>query len=97
MNNPVPNLTGFSPGEGIVGAPAFTLTVMGTGFISSSVVNINGNAKTTTFVSSTQLTAMVTTADMTGVVSLSVTVTNPPGGGGLSNALGFPILACLSQ
>ena len=96
MNNPVPNLTALSPGSAVVGAPAFTLTVTGSGLISSSVVNFNGNPRTTTFVSSTQLTVMVTPTDMTGVASLSVTVTNPAPGGGVSNTLSFSILAPVS-
>ena len=96
MNNPVPSLTSLTPTGGIAGGVAFILTVNGTGFISSSVVNFNGSAKTTTFVSSTQLTAMITAADISAAGSPSVTVTNPAPGGGTSNGLSFLIKALVS-
>ncbi|GEM_PF-6661243 len=51
VNQPLVPLT-VAPGSG-----AFTLTVNGTGFVASSVVNWNGSLLATTFVSNTQLTA----------------------------------------
>ena len=60
VNNPVPTITSLSPTSAIVGGVAFTLTVNGTNFVSGAVVNFNGNAKTTTFVSATQVTAAIT-------------------------------------
>src|SRR5215469_8039370 len=96
INNPIANLTSLSPSGAIAGGAAFTLTVNGTGFISGSVVDFNGSARTTTFVSSTQLTAMIAAADIAGAGSPSVTVTNPSPGGGVSNALSFLIKALVS-
>src|SRR6516165_11425860 len=96
MNTAVPSLTSLSPTGWIAGGAAFTLTVNGTGFISSSVVNFNGSPKTTTYVSSTQLTAMITAADISAAGSPSVTVTNPAPGGGTSNGLSFLIKALVS-
>ena len=55
--NPVPTTTSISPNTTDVGSGAFTLTVDGTNFVGNSVVRVNGVARTTTFVSSTQLTA----------------------------------------
>ena len=46
------------------GGPQFTLTVNGTGFVSKSVVNWNGGALTTQFVSGSQLTATVPAAEI---------------------------------
>jgi hypothetical protein len=74
-----------------VGGPAFTLTVYGAGFISSSVVRWNGADRTTTFVSGTQLTAAITAADIAAAGTANVTVFNPAPGGGTSNAMPFSI------
>ena len=59
-DNPVPSVTAASPGEITVGVAGLALTVDGAGFIVSSVVRWNGSNRTTTFVSSTQLTVAIT-------------------------------------
>jgi hypothetical protein len=89
--NPVPVLTSLSPNVAAVGGPAFTLTVQGNGFVTGSVVNWNGSARPTTFVSATQLLAQIPAGDIASVGSASVTVVSPPPGGGLSNVLTFTI------
>jgi uncharacterized protein (TIGR03437 family) len=92
INNPLPALTGMSPANATAGGAQFTLTVSGTGFVSTSVVNWNGSARTTTFVSSTQLTAMITAGDIAAAGTASVTVSNSAPSGGVSNALTFSIV-----
>jgi len=92
-NNPVPAITNLQPSSATAGSTAFTLTVTGTGFVSSSVVNFNGNARTTTFVSATQVTAAILASDVASTGTPSVTVTNPTPGGGTSNPLTFTITA----
>jgi len=92
-NNPAPAITSLQPTTAQAGSAAFTLTVNGTGFISSSVVNFNGIARTTTFVSVTKLTAAILASDMTTVGTPGVTVTNPAPGGGTSSAVTFTITA----
>jgi hypothetical protein len=89
VNNPVPTITALSPTSATAGGAAFTLTVNGTNFNASSVVNFNGAAKTTTFVSATQITAAITAADIAVAGTLAVTVTNPTPGGGTSAATNF--------
>jgi hypothetical protein len=49
VNNPVPTITTISPTSATAGGASFTLTVNGTGFVSTSVVNFSGNARATTF------------------------------------------------
>jgi hypothetical protein len=93
VNNPVPTETSLSPTSATAGGAAFTLTVNGTGFVSTSVVKFNGAAKTTAFVSATQLTAAITPADIATAGTASVTVTNPAPGGGTSGTLSFTINA----
>lgn len=85
--SPIPRLTSISPNSVQAGGAAFTLTVNGVGFVSTSVVRINGNSLTTTFVNSGQLTAQVTPSDVANSGQASVTVFNPAPGGGTSNAI----------
>jgi hypothetical protein len=70
---------------------AFTLTVNGTGFVSGSVVNWNGGPRATTFVSSAQLTAQISAADIATAGTASVTVVNPAPGGGTSDVAFFTV------
>ncbi|HEY2390218.1 MAG TPA: kelch repeat-containing protein [Candidatus Angelobacter sp.] len=86
QSNPVPSVTGVSPNSVGAGASDTTITVSGSSFISSSAVNLNGQPLTTTFVSGTQLTAVVPAGNLaTGAVN-NITVTNPQPGGGTSTA-----------
>ncbi|MDD1658410.1 MAG: lectin like domain-containing protein, partial [Methanomicrobiales archaeon] len=90
-NNPVPTLTAISPSSATAGGSAFTLTVTGSNFISSSKVRWNGADRTTTYVSATQLTAAIPATDITTATTASVTVFNPTPGGGTSSAVTFTI------
>ncbi len=86
-----PTISDVSPSSAAAGSPAFTLTVNGTSFISSSTVQFNGTALTTTFVNDTQLTASLTAGLLTTPGTAPVTVVNP--GGSTSNAVTFTIPA----
>ena len=94
--NPVPKVTSISPVSAPAGSPAFTLTVTGTGFVSSSVVQWNGSARPTTFVSSTQVQAAIGAADIAAAGSATIAVFSPTPGGGLSNAASFTITGPLT-
>jgi len=90
-NNPVPNLTSISPTSATAGGTAFTLTVNGSNFISGSTVRWGGANRTTTFMSSTQLTAAITAGDIASAATVAVTVSNPTPGGGTSNGVNFSV------
>jgi hypothetical protein len=90
-NNPVPTITSLSPPSATAGGPAFTLTVNGTNFVSAAVVSFGGLAKTTTFLSATQLTASILTSDIATAGTPAVTVQNPAPGGGISNSVTFTV------
>lgn len=93
-NNPVPYLQQkLSPTSAVPGGAAFTLTVNGSGFVSGATVLWNGNPRTTTFVSSSQLTASITAADISLPGTAFVSVLNPAPTGGPSNTILFPISA----
>src|SRR6266550_2141755 len=91
INNPVPTITSINPNSCLAGSPQFIMTVNGTNFVAASSVLWNGTALTTTFVSSTQLTATVTAALVANAGTASVTVVNPVPGGGTSNPQTFTI------
>ena len=94
--NPAPAITSLSPSTTAAGSPTFTLTVNGAGFISTSIVNFNGTAEPTTFVSATQLTASIPATAVATAGPVPVTVTNPSPGGGTSGPATFTITAAAS-
>jgi 6-phosphogluconolactonase (cycloisomerase 2 family) len=89
--NPVPTITTISPNSAVAGGAAFTLTVNGTNFVPASLITFGGTARTTTFVSSTSLTASVDADAIATAGTAQVFVTNPAPGGGNSNAVNFSI------
>jgi hypothetical protein len=91
QQNPLPFLISLSPERVTAGGAAFTLTVNGTRFISGSVVRWKGADRTTTFVSSTQVRASISAADIATAGTAAVTVFTPTPGGGTSNNLNFTI------
>ena len=76
VSPPAPAITSLSPNSAIAGSAALTLTVNGTGFVSGSVVNWNGTALATMFVSATQLTAAVSAMLLAQADSATVQVVN---------------------
>jgi hypothetical protein len=92
QNNPVPFINLPSEPVAVVpGTTGLSLTINGTGFVSGSVVNWNGNPLATTFVSPSELTATVTSADSATAGTALVTVANPRPGGGESNPIFFTV------
>ena len=91
VNNPVPAISSLSPSWAALGGAAFTLTINGSNFVSSSQVKWNGANRTTHFVSATQLTAAILAADILTESPANVTVINPTPGGGTSNTATFTI------
>jgi hypothetical protein len=90
-SNPVPVLSSMSPAFTSAGGAAFTLTLTGSGFISSSTAYWGSTALTTTYGSATQLTAQVTAAAIATAGATAVTVQTPTPGGGTSNAMQFEV------
>ncbi len=82
LQNPVPALTTATATQ--VGSSLnYALDVTGSGFMPTSVITIGGVAQTTTYVSTTELTATVAVAS--GTTSLAVIVSNPNPGAALSS------------
>ncbi len=81
---PPPTIVQMTPGSAVAGSAAFTMTVTGTNFVPGSAVQFNGSTRTTTFISSTQLQAPITSADVASVGMAHVAVVNPQANGGIS-------------
>ncbi len=77
---PVPSVTSLSPANTTAGSSQFLLTVNGDDFRHDAVVNWNGSFVVTTFVSSHQLFAVISVADIAQPETVLVFVFNPPGG-----------------
>jgi hypothetical protein len=89
--NPLPTITSLSPPSAYLNSAGFTLTVNGSGFVSGAVVYWNNVPLTTSYVSSTELTAQVLATDLTYAGSDWVDVGNP--GGGYSSSISFNVVA----
>jgi hypothetical protein len=87
-NNPVPVINPpLVPDSVAPGVGGFTLTVNGTGFVSGSVVDWNGSARPTTFVSQFQLQTTISASDVALATTALVSVESPTPGGGRSNVV----------
>ena len=91
ITNPQPAINGLIPLMATAGGDGFLLTVTGTSFVPTSSVTFNGVGKQTSFVSSTQLVANLSTADVAAGGEIPITVTTPGPGGGTSNQLTFVV------
>jgi outer membrane protein assembly factor BamB len=80
---PLPALASNSidPSIATAGGPAFVLTLLGQGFVPSAVVQWNGTALQTTYVSELQLQAQVPASDIASIGTAAITVLNSTGGG----------------
>lgn len=77
--NPIVALSSISPTTIASGGSDFTLTVNGSNFVNGDVVRWNGTDRPTTFVSATELTAAISSADIASGGTASVTVFNSCG------------------
>ena len=95
--NPAPSISSLSPASTTQNTlpPGGILTINGApaasgpnspAFIPSSQAAVNGSARATTFVSATELQVQLLAADVATVGNVTVTVTNPAPGGGVSSA-----------
>jgi hypothetical protein len=91
INNPAPGAITLTPSSGTTGAGASQLSVAGSNFVPGTLVYLNGQPRTTTYVSGTQLVASLTSADLAAAGSLSIVATNPGPGGGSTPAVSFAV------
>jgi hypothetical protein len=87
INNTIPVLTNLSPTTVLIGSSSFTMTVNGSNYQKTSKVLWNNVALTTTYVSSTKLTASVPSSKLVKAGVFNIVVSTPNPGGGMSAAL----------
>ena len=90
-----PTIATISPTTTDWNSAAFTLTVTGSGFDQSSVVQLNGYPRPTTYVNSSQLTVSIPATDTLQAGTDQVTVTGSSGQ--ISNAMPFVIPCVFAQ
>lgn len=91
VQNPGATLTGISPLSVVSDSGATTLTATGTGFVPGAKVLFGATELTTTFTSSTSLSATIPGSLLVGSGSVPVKVVNPPPGGGTSTDISFTV------
>lgn len=89
--NPVPSITAITPDNVTAGSQAATVTVTGTGFLSTSVCQWGGYARPTTYVSGTQLQVTLPASDFAAAGTWQMAIVNPTPGGGTSNKVVFSV------
>ncbi len=90
-NTSAPRIHNLLPGSTTEGGTSFMLTVNGTGFVDTAVVQWKGSARTTSFINAGQLMAEISAEDIVTAGTAAVTVLNPPSDGGVSNSMMFTI------
>jgi hypothetical protein len=82
--NPIPNIMSLSPPTVYVNSPTTTITINGSGFLSSSVVYLQNSSTPlpTTFVGATQIKTQVPDTVLSATGAVGLYVANPPPGGG---------------
>ena len=75
-NPPVPAITSIAPTNVTAGSASLTLTVNGTGFLTTSIVQVGKVSEATTYVNGTELTAIIPGSQLTTGEQLTVTVMN---------------------
>jgi hypothetical protein len=91
VQNPSATLTSLAPLSVVSGSGATTLTASGTGFVPGAKVVFGSTDLTTTFTSSTSLSATVPASLLVSSGSVPVKIVNPPPGGGTSTSISFTV------
>jgi trimeric autotransporter adhesin len=86
VTNPVPAISQLAPAALSAGTAFPEVIVTGTGFVPTTVIDVNGSARATAFVSATQVNVTLTATDVAAASTLSLTAVNVAPGGGTSPA-----------
>jgi trimeric autotransporter adhesin len=83
VDNPLPVLNSVSPNTAVVGT-SVAVSLGGTGFVSASMVQLNGTTVASSFVGTTSLNVNLTPAELSQAGTGQLTVINPAPAGGAS-------------
>ena len=90
-NNETPSIASLSPSSTSAGGGDLQILVKGSGFATSSVVELDNTPLATSYLSASQLIAVIPAADTAAKGASQVAVTTPAPGGGLSKTLTFTV------
>jgi trimeric autotransporter adhesin len=90
-SNPAPLPVSLAPASATHGSGNFKLTITGTDFVPGSQASWDGNDRTVSYVSPTELIMYIPGSDIAAAGNASVVVSNPVPGGGKASALTFAI------
>jgi hypothetical protein len=92
VTNPAPVIVSLTPGTIDKTFPP-TIIVTGTGFVPTTVLQLNGSARQTSFVNSTKANLTLTPADLNTPGTDAITAVNSAPGGGTSKAVNLIVSA----
>jgi subtilisin family serine protease len=69
-----PRVSSLNPNTAAAGSGALTLHVLGGNFINGATILVNGSARTTSFVSSSELTTLLSVSDLSVSTTLNISV-----------------------
>lgn len=81
---PLPVISSLNPATIIAGSAPLTLTISGSGFVATSIVQFNGASRATTYINPSTLSIALTANDVASPAAVQITVTTGPPGGGTS-------------
>lgn len=93
--NPIPVISSLSPTSIPAGTGGAIVVVAGTGFVTSSVIDFNGQPLQTIFISTTSVEGVIPASLIATPGTATITVANPSNGlpgGGTSNALPLAVV-----
>jgi Bacterial Ig domain len=89
--NPRPVLSSLTPVGATAGDAPLTITVTGSNLVPGVAVLFNHTPRPTTFISTTQLQAVLTASDLAAAGTAAISVLNPPPNSGESDVLTFVV------
>ncbi len=89
--NPVPSISSLSSSGVPMRTANTVVTVIGSNFVPGVTAYWNGDERSTEYVDATHLNVYLPATDFSTVATAQITVTNPPQGGGTSNAVQFGV------
>jgi uncharacterized protein (TIGR03437 family) len=89
--NPTPTIMNLSPSSAVAGTSSLTVTINGSGFLTSSTVKFNGGTRAASFVSASQLSLSLGSSDLNTPGTFPIIVMNPAPGGGSSQPAVFTV------
>lgn len=92
INNPIPSMVSMSQSTGILNSAPFPVEIVGTNFVSNTMVNLGGLSLVPTSISPTRLSVVVPESAFLAAAIIPVTVFNPSPGGGASSASTLTVL-----